>query len=372
VSDKKEQANGVWQAVVISAKDYYPFGMSMPGRTTEGGTYRYGFNGKETDHETGIQDYGMRWYLPNIARFPSVDPLEKSYPWNSVYAFAEGNPIEFIDLDGGERKHYKIEFDQKTHKPNLTFVKQEDIVTLHPVSVAEPLSGQLEYEARTNEYEEYVLHKPITAYLWREGVDPKRMDGEVTFTTRDWNKVQNAQETDFPSSTWRWVLAQHAQNMHDAGTGGSGVSMRRNVGKSSTVISKIERLNRAETSVYRGGTNRLRPENGYKGGSKHGIKWQDGDIKAALEKSNTPLGQWGSKADLEYAGQQAYLLEPNTGFMDFPINSNTTSKVYLKDGSIVVPDMIRVRNNDNRTFHGFPIDSKSAEPIFKQAALKPE
>jgi RHS repeat-associated protein len=61
------------EAKVISAKDYYPFGMSMPSRTTEGGTYRYGFNGKETDHETGIQDYGMRWYLPNIARFASAD-----------------------------------------------------------------------------------------------------------------------------------------------------------------------------------------------------------------------------------------------------------------------------------------------------------
>ena len=53
------------EAQVINAKDYYPFGMSMPSRTTEGGTYRYGFNGKETDPETGIQDYGMRWYLSN-------------------------------------------------------------------------------------------------------------------------------------------------------------------------------------------------------------------------------------------------------------------------------------------------------------------
>jgi len=32
-----------------------------------------------------------------------VDPLTKSYPWNSTYAFAEGDPINFIDLDGGEK-----------------------------------------------------------------------------------------------------------------------------------------------------------------------------------------------------------------------------------------------------------------------------
>jgi RHS repeat-associated protein len=90
------------EAQVISAKDYYPFGMSMPSRSTEEGTYRYGFNGKETDHETGIQDYGMRWYLPNIARFPSVDPITKEYPELTPYQFASNRPIQGVDLDGLE------------------------------------------------------------------------------------------------------------------------------------------------------------------------------------------------------------------------------------------------------------------------------
>jgi RHS repeat-associated protein len=76
--------------------------MSMPSRTTEGGTYRYGFNGKETDQETRIQDYGMRWYLPNICRFPSVDPITKEYPELTPYQFASNRPIQGIDLDGLE------------------------------------------------------------------------------------------------------------------------------------------------------------------------------------------------------------------------------------------------------------------------------
>ena len=33
-------------------------------------------------------------------RFLSVDPLAKSYPWNSTYAFAENDVIRSIDLDG--------------------------------------------------------------------------------------------------------------------------------------------------------------------------------------------------------------------------------------------------------------------------------
>jgi RHS repeat-associated protein len=88
------------RGVLQSAQDYYLFGMSMPGRSS--GSYRYTFNGKETDPETGIQDYGMRWYLPNIARFPSVDPLTAKYPFYTPYQFAGNMPIQFIDLDGCE------------------------------------------------------------------------------------------------------------------------------------------------------------------------------------------------------------------------------------------------------------------------------
>ncbi len=99
VSDKKEQSDGVtWSAIVVSAQDYYPFGMAMPGRSN--GAYRYGFNGKETDPETGIQDYGMRWYLPNIARFLQVDPGAYSYPNLSPYTYVANNPLIYIDPTG--------------------------------------------------------------------------------------------------------------------------------------------------------------------------------------------------------------------------------------------------------------------------------
>ncbi len=50
--------------------------------------YRYGFNGKENDHEPkGIegsqQDYGMRIYDPRVGRFLSVDPLASSFQYES-------------------------------------------------------------------------------------------------------------------------------------------------------------------------------------------------------------------------------------------------------------------------------------------------
>jgi RHS repeat-associated protein len=69
------------------------------------GEYRYGFNGKETDNETGLQDYGERIYNSSIAKFLSADPLivkGKQYPWYSPYHFAGNTPISAIDLDGLE------------------------------------------------------------------------------------------------------------------------------------------------------------------------------------------------------------------------------------------------------------------------------
>lgn len=91
--------------------------MQMKGRDFKSDEYRYGFNGKENDPDFGnkqvIQDYGFRLYNPSIAKFLSVDPLAPEYPWNSPYAFAEGDVIRSVDLDGLEK--LKIE-DQQINK----------------------------------------------------------------------------------------------------------------------------------------------------------------------------------------------------------------------------------------------------------------
>jgi RHS repeat-associated protein len=97
-------------------KGYYPFGMAMPNRGYfVENPYRYGFNGKETDNETGTQDYGMRIYDPKVGRFLSVDPLQKQYPWYTPYQFAGNTPIQAIDLDGLEEYsiHLKTYQDSK-------------------------------------------------------------------------------------------------------------------------------------------------------------------------------------------------------------------------------------------------------------------
>lgn len=69
--------------------------------------YMYGYNDKERDENEEFggmhYDYGFRIYNPTLGRFLSVDPMARHFPWNSVYAYAENDPILCIDLDGLEK-----------------------------------------------------------------------------------------------------------------------------------------------------------------------------------------------------------------------------------------------------------------------------
>ncbi len=101
-----------YHADLLSAQDYYPGGMLMPGRSYSSNAYRFGFNGKENDNEvkgTGNQqDYGMRIYDPRAVRFLSVDPITKDYPELTPYQFASNSLLMNIDIDGLEGGWYGI------------------------------------------------------------------------------------------------------------------------------------------------------------------------------------------------------------------------------------------------------------------------
>jgi RHS repeat-associated protein len=76
------------------------------------GSYRYGFQGQESDNEVKGEgnsvNYKYRMHDPRIGRFFAVDPLEKSYPWNSPYAFSENRVIDATELEGLESKRVNL------------------------------------------------------------------------------------------------------------------------------------------------------------------------------------------------------------------------------------------------------------------------
>ena len=101
-----------FSADVVSAADYSPFGAPLAARTytAPNTNYRFGFNGVERDDEIkgaeNSYDFLFRIYDPRLGRFLSTDPLEKEYPWNSPYTFAENRVIDGKDLEGKEWENF--------------------------------------------------------------------------------------------------------------------------------------------------------------------------------------------------------------------------------------------------------------------------
>ena len=98
---KVPQTDGTYESVVVSASDYYPFGMAMKERTYSNSEYRYGFNGQEQSDEldeNGNSYTAEFWqYDAKIARRWNLDPLEQ---FDSYYVSLGNNPVNGSDPDG--------------------------------------------------------------------------------------------------------------------------------------------------------------------------------------------------------------------------------------------------------------------------------
>jgi RHS repeat-associated protein len=131
ISDELVADGSTLVPALHSVNNYYSFGMEMTGRNVNS-NYRYGFNGKEKDSEfQNNYDYGFRIYNAKIAKFLSVDPLTKQYPWYTPYQFAGNKPIAAIDLDGAEEK-IVIHFFNGTKNLGQTEVRVQNPKDLDP------------------------------------------------------------------------------------------------------------------------------------------------------------------------------------------------------------------------------------------------
>ncbi|RXK86138.1 RHS repeat domain-containing protein [Filimonas effusa] len=105
VSDRKVQVGSggsveYYSADVVSAQDYYPFGMLQPGRSYNVGMYRYGFNGQERTNEIYDEGYTAEFwqYDARVGRRWNVDPVIKVD--ESPYAVFNNSPLILNDPDG--------------------------------------------------------------------------------------------------------------------------------------------------------------------------------------------------------------------------------------------------------------------------------
>lgn len=85
---------------VVAGGDYYPFGLAMEDRQATREPYRYGFQGQfsEKDLTTGMQEFDLRMYDPEIGRWITPDPLGQ---YASPYVGMGNAPHMGVDPTGG-------------------------------------------------------------------------------------------------------------------------------------------------------------------------------------------------------------------------------------------------------------------------------
>jgi YD repeat-containing protein len=128
----------VYEADVLTANDYYPFGMQMPEREYSAGSdsYRYSINGQEKDKEINKNiTTALYWeYDSRIGRRWNVDPLAHQFPWMSPYAAMDDNPINKTDPTGASTESIHIDpkgnvLLNKNDGDNTVFVHATGITT---------------------------------------------------------------------------------------------------------------------------------------------------------------------------------------------------------------------------------------------------
>jgi len=125
---------------VQQTNDYYPIGDLFGSTgTTDSSDNRYRFTGKELGNETGLYDFSARYLHTSLGRFTTLDPLAEKYPSISPYAYCNGNPVNFVDIDGMDIYRY----DDKSGTFHLYQTNDDDFDQV----------GRFKYNKETGEYD---------------------------------------------------------------------------------------------------------------------------------------------------------------------------------------------------------------------------
>ena len=200
---------------VQSYNDYYPHGMTMPGRSgVMGADTRYKFTGKERDIESGFDYFGARYYDSRIARWMSVDPLANKYPEIAPYIYTHNDPINRFDPDGkgdltGQQKKEEAAQDISNGTKAIAEGKKEAaraikvIVTIGaetPAAKVEKGSTKVELKAGATEEVavnlngEYQLTSKVEGTAVMKADGEKRVDEKVEYSASTGNMEKESDE----------------------------------------------------------------------------------------------------------------------------------------------------------------------------------
>ena len=339
----------------------------------------YRFTGKEDDVEVGLIYFGKRFYAPLLQRWISPDPLAIHAPGAAdlnLYAYVHGKVLVAVDPVGLWTVIAPPSWEDI--KSTAAYVEQKARV------VGKAAADTLTPPNPTERYTKVVKVATMAASgdIAGAGEEALRSTGLMSGTDAVKQSVRQESIDPILRHTTSSLIQIGVASL--AGGGGGGSSTRTAVSPNGArVLVTDTAATSTSLGLGAGGlvvaatgggdeekkkparaqpTPALEPQKRYLGGKKHGIKQQPADAIKMAKDTNRPIGVWGDKADLADAGQKAATLKPGE-MADFPIRPGSKSVVYYGDGTTSTPDMVRVRNNGNGKFHGFPIDSQTAGPI---------
>ena len=89
--------------------DYWPYGEVLASSGT--GSTHFRFTGHERDSESGLDYMLARSYAYDVGRFLRPDPMQDAYPGISPYAYANNNPLKYVDPDGNSHHEPQDQYD---------------------------------------------------------------------------------------------------------------------------------------------------------------------------------------------------------------------------------------------------------------------
>jgi RHS repeat-associated protein len=84
---------------VVNRISYDAFG-AVTNETNPSVDFRFGYTGQELDPETGLYNYGRRFYNPGTGRFLNEDPTGFDAGDSNLYRYVGNNPINLVDPNG--------------------------------------------------------------------------------------------------------------------------------------------------------------------------------------------------------------------------------------------------------------------------------
>jgi RHS repeat-associated protein len=128
---------------IVEVNNYYPFGLLHNYTATTQNAYQYKYNGKELQ-ETGMYDYGARFYMPDIGRWGTLDPKSELLESASPYVYSLNSPIVYVDNDGELPILINGKVGKDSERASATYWSSEIINTIKGSGIPNP-GGQFQY-----------------------------------------------------------------------------------------------------------------------------------------------------------------------------------------------------------------------------------